>query len=169
MPPGALHPGSQPPCVRGEPYAWIYISLSTVHVASGVHHCTAEYIYRARGGDCDPVPTGQFAHQCPPMPTVPLGGPRRRHLPPVPPPNRLISPPLPPDPPTMPANTPRGTVPASEPPRGLVPRAPLPPSTVHRPARRSGQLPRRANWRPMPPLPGARSTAGGPLAPGLGD
>jgi hypothetical protein len=81
---------------------------------------------------------------CPPMPTVPLGGPRRRHLPPVPPPNRLISPPLPPDPPTMPANTPRGTVPASEPPRGLVPRAPLPPPPLNCP-------PARPPERPTPP------------------
>ncbi|KAJ5453215.1 hypothetical protein N7530_012936 [Penicillium desertorum] len=30
------------------------------------------------------------------------------------------------------------------------------------PARRCGQLPRRANWRPTPPFPGPRSTAGRP-------
>ncbi|KAJ5453279.1 hypothetical protein N7530_012873 [Penicillium desertorum] len=35
------------------------------------------------------------------------------------------------------------------------------------PARRCGQLPRRANWRPTPPFPGPRSTAGRP-SPGAG-
>ncbi|KAJ5458789.1 hypothetical protein N7530_010733 [Penicillium desertorum] len=38
------------------------------------------------------------------------------------------------------------------------------------PARRCGQLPRRANWRPTPPFPGPRSTAGRPRpGPGEGD
>jgi hypothetical protein len=55
-------------------------------------------------------------------------------------------------------------------PPGLAPRARLRlPSTspaLH-PARRCGQPPRRANWRPTPPFPGPRSTAGRP-SPGAG-
>jgi len=51
----------------------IYISM--VHVASGVHHCTSKYIYRLSGGAvCDPVPTGQSAHQCPLCPRGDLAG-----------------------------------------------------------------------------------------------
>ena len=55
----------------------IYISMG--HVASGVHHCSVEYIYRESGG-------GKLRPRtnwpiCPPMPTLPPGGPRRRHAP----------------------------------------------------------------------------------------
>ena len=55
----------------------IYISMG--HVASGVHHCSVEYIYRESGG-------GKLRPRtnwpiCPPMPTLPPGGPRRRHVP----------------------------------------------------------------------------------------
>ena len=67
-------------------------------------------------------------------------------------------------------------------PPGLAPRArppasragfasPLPlssPSPALHPARRCGQLPRRANWRPTPPSPGPRSTAGRPSSRGWG-
>ncbi|KAJ5180988.1 hypothetical protein N7449_012539 [Penicillium cf. viridicatum] len=63
----------------------------------------------------------------------------------------------------------RGTLPASGTSVMVPPSGPrLPSSTAHWPVRRSGQLPRRANWRPMP-LPGARSPAGGPRPSGLGD
>ncbi|KAJ5181030.1 hypothetical protein N7449_012581 [Penicillium cf. viridicatum] len=64
----------------------------------------------------------------------------------------------------MPTNTPRGTLPASEPPVMVPPSGPPPPpsSTAHRPVRRSGQLPRRANWRPMPPSLGREAPPAAP-------
>ncbi|KAJ5181004.1 hypothetical protein N7449_000027 [Penicillium cf. viridicatum] len=37
-----------------------------------------------------------------------------------------------------------------------------PSSTAHRPVRRSGQLPRRANWRPMPPSLGREAPPAAP-------
>ena len=154
--------------------------MSMVHVASGVHHCTAEYIYRAGGGFATPY---QLAN-LPPLPSAHLGpgGPRRRSPRPSKkaPPPPLIVPPLPPRPPRAPNHAPGPPLPASEPPAGWCPRLARAPrfarplsSTAHRSGRRTGQLPRRANWRPTPPsasraLPGARSTAGRPLAPGTG-
>ncbi|KAJ5509859.1 hypothetical protein N7527_012002 [Penicillium freii] len=56
---------------------------------------------------------------------------------------------------------------ASRAPRARASRSRRPASIVHRPVRRSGQLPRRANWRPMPPAlgRGAPPAAPSPGAP----
>ncbi|CAI7641475.1 unnamed protein product [Penicillium viridicatum] len=84
--------------------------------------------------------------------------------------------PIPPRPPTRPGapcrrHAPPGMVPPSGPRTlGLAPRASRsrrPASTVHRPVRRSGQLPRRANWRPMPPALGRGAPPAAP-SPGTG-
>ncbi|KAJ5453225.1 hypothetical protein N7530_012946 [Penicillium desertorum] len=74
-------------------------------------------------------------------------------------------------PPKPPVPGPPGRCPPVRAPRAsrLARRLRLPStSPALHPARRCGQLPRRANWRPTPPFPGPRSTAGRPR-PGLGE
>ncbi|KAJ5509865.1 hypothetical protein N7527_012008 [Penicillium freii] len=99
---------------------------------------------------CGPLSTGQF----PPPPHQHAPGPLAGAMPP-----RDGAPVGPPHP------GPRASR-SRLAPRARASRSRRPASIVHRPVRRSGQLPRRANWRPMPPALGARSTAGRPLARG---
>jgi hypothetical protein len=97
----------------------------------------------SRAGGCDPAPTGQFAHQCPLCRRADLAG----AMPPSPnvAPSQLANPPLP-------TNTPRAS-------RLARPRFNCPPA---RPPERPTPPPRQLA--PHAPYPGARSTAGRPLA-----